>query len=68
MGKNVIPVTESWIVNKRDLGAREIILSDMNTYSVTFIIYRPGVRGIRRNIIRSDDISRGALPRGKYHH
>ena len=36
--------------------------------STTFIIYRPGARGIRRNITRSDDISRGALPRGKYHH
>ena len=34
----------------------------------TFIIYRPGARGIRRNITRSDDISRGALPRGKYQH
>ena len=34
----------------------------------TIIIYRPGARGIRRNITRSDDISRGALPRGKYHH
>ena len=30
----------------------------------TFIIYRPGARGIRRNITRSDDISRGALPQG----
>ena len=38
------------------------------TNRVTFIIYRPGARGIRRNITRSDDISRGALPRGKYHH
>ena len=36
--------------------------------SGTIIIYRPGARGIRRNITRSDDISRGALPRGKYHH
>jgi hypothetical protein len=34
----------------------------------TFIIYRPGARGIRRNITRSDDISRGAFPRGKYQH
>ena len=24
---------------------------------ITFIIYRPGARGIRRNITRSDDIS-----------
>ena len=35
---------------------------------LTFIIYRPGARGIRRNITRGDDISLGALPRGKYHH
>jgi hypothetical protein len=28
----------------------------------TFIIYRPGARGIRRNITLSDDISRGAYP------
>jgi hypothetical protein len=27
-----------------------------------FIIYRPGARGIRRNISRSDDIFQGALP------
>jgi hypothetical protein len=33
-----------------------------------FIIYRPGGSGIRRNISRSDDIFRGALPRRKYHH
>jgi hypothetical protein len=39
-----------------------------NMYSRIFIIYRPGARGIRRNISRSDDIFRGALPRGKYHH
>ena len=32
------------------------------------IIYRPGSRGIWRNITWSDDIFRGALPRGKYHH
>ena len=32
-------------------------------YHEIFIIYRPGERGIRRNITRSDDISRG-----KYHH
>jgi hypothetical protein len=33
-----------------------------------FIIYRPGARGIRLNISRSDDIFRLALRRGKYHH
>ena len=37
-----------------------------NCAKSTIIIYRPGARGIRRNITRSDDISRGALPRGKY--
>jgi hypothetical protein len=35
---------------------------------ITIIIYRPGARGFRQNITQSDDISRGALPRGKYHH
>ena len=49
-----------------------IIYIGLFTYNknrcITFIIYRPGARGIRRNITRSDDISRGALPRGKYHH
>ncbi len=30
----------------------------------TFIIYRPGARGIRQNITLSDDISRGACPEG----
>ena len=43
-------------------------VNTINNGNITFIIYRPGARGIRRNITRSDDISRGALPRGKYHH
>jgi hypothetical protein len=30
----------------------------------TIIIYRPGVRGIRRNITRSDDIPEGLCPEG----
>jgi hypothetical protein len=38
--------------------------------SIIIIIYidPDRARGIRRNITRSDDIFRGALPRGKYHH
>jgi hypothetical protein len=41
---------------------------ESNNIIVIIIIYRPGARGIRRNISRSDDIFRGALPRVKYHH
>jgi hypothetical protein len=34
-----------------------------------FIIYRLGaMAGDSENITRNDDISRGVLPRGKYHH
>jgi hypothetical protein len=53
---------------------RYIVLYELTNYGnnlytgIIFIIYRPGARGIRRNISRSDDIFRGALPRGKYHH
>ena len=42
--------------------------SKLNISHAIFIIYRPGARGIRRYISRSDDIFRGAFPRGKYHY
>jgi hypothetical protein len=55
-----------------DRNAREIHQAIMTVSKCIYcrrpiIIYRPGARGIRWSITRSDDISRGALPRGKYH-
>ena len=43
---------------------------ELITSALLSIIYRsrPGARKIQRYITRSDDISRGALPRAKYHH
>ena len=72
---DVFTVSETWF--KPEIPDCEVNISGYScvrqdrlekTGGGTIIIYRPGARGIRRNITRSDDISRGALPRGKYHH
>ena len=57
-------------LNTKNLGknTKTIIRLRLGDYRPgIFIICRPSARGIRRNISRSDDIFRGALPRGKYH-
>ena len=45
-----------------------LLMYEADASEYIFIIYRPGAREIRRNISRSDDIFRGALSRGIYHH